>query len=264
MPKTKAKSPYSVPNLDRTLDILELLANHPGGLNRAELSQSLGLSTNMTFRIAATLVSRGYLRRDDASKCYQLTSKFLQLGQDSIDDYSLAERAWKDMTALRDETGETIQLNALVGHECVILERAIGTHPLCVYFSRGLRGSPHAVAHGKVFMAGMEPEARKIFIRKLNLQKFTTETIITEKGLLAEIEKTAKNGYATDWEECSRGICCIAAPIRNAAGKTVAAICLTGPAERVTPKALKDYAAKVVGCANQISFRLGWRETKSN
>jgi DNA-binding IclR family transcriptional regulator len=54
---------YHVPNLDRALLVLEVLARHPAGLNRNELASKTGCSPTMIYRIAMTLTHGGYLLR---------------------------------------------------------------------------------------------------------------------------------------------------------------------------------------------------------
>ena len=57
------KSNHSVPNLERALKILELLAKHPEGLNITQISNLLDIPKNRTFRITSTLQSYGYPHR---------------------------------------------------------------------------------------------------------------------------------------------------------------------------------------------------------
>jgi len=65
-------------------------------------------------------------------------------------------------------------------------------------------------------------------------------------------------GYGLDEEEREKGVCCVAAPIRNHNGDVVAAISVAGPTHRM-PRALvgSDVAAAVVAAARAISVDLG-------
>ena len=67
--------------------------------------------------------------------------------------------------------------------------------------------------------------------------------------------------FAIDDEENEKGIRCVAAPVRNGAGKVVAAISISGPAFRVTRKVVQESLKKeVMETAFKISQRLGYRE----
>jgi DNA-binding IclR family transcriptional regulator len=253
-----AESRYHVPNLDRALDILELLAKTPAGMNRAEIADAIGLSTNMVYRISMTLSDRGYLFRDETDKRYRLAPKMLELCRSSLDDYSLAARGWDDMVALRDELGETVHLGVLSGQEGVVIERVLGNQPVCVLVERGLSFDLHASAPGKVLLAGLSNGCRKKLLKQLPCPMYT-ETTIGKTALPAVIDQAAAQGYATDLGERFQGINCVAAPVCNAGGETVASLCVTGPASRIEAGHSAEVAAVVKEHAARISHRLGYR-----
>ena len=64
-----------------------------------------------------------------------------------------------------------------------------------------------------------------------------------------------ERGYATDEEESFLGLSCVAAPIRDATGATVAAISVSGT---TTEFAATDYAPAVLAAASTVSHRLGY------
>ena len=104
------KSRYQVPNLDRALSVIELLGSKPDGLNVSEISEHLKIPKNSAFRIALTLENRGYLDRNESTKKYRLTQKFLTLGSYSRSDENLFEKSLDVMRSLRDQTRETAMI----------------------------------------------------------------------------------------------------------------------------------------------------------
>ena len=116
MNATKLKEPpvSDVPAVDRTLDILERLSAHPEGQTLSELSAALEVPTNAVFRITAALKNRGYVDRNESSKRFSLTSKFLTITQPRFQQKSLVEVSLPSMRILRDETRETVQLLSLI------------------------------------------------------------------------------------------------------------------------------------------------------
>ena len=75
-------------------------------------------------------------------------------------------------------------------------------------------------------------------------------------GVLAEL--TYRN---LDEEEAFAGLKCVAAPIRDHKGRTVAAVSVSGPAPEFAPDALGRYIAAVLRAAGEVSARLGRRAT---
>jgi DNA-binding IclR family transcriptional regulator len=254
-----AETNYHVPNLDRALDIMELLSGHPDGLTRAEITAKTGLSANMVYRISMTLAERGYLQREEADKRYRLTRKLLSIGQESFDDHSLAERAWDDMVSLRDSLRETIQLGVLVENEGVVIERVSGTHPVCMMVHLGTRFPLHNTAPGKILFAGLAAAARRRMLKTMRFAAATERSITSPARFMEEIAKVEEQGYALDLNEVMDGVSCLAAPVRNAAGETVAELVLSGPSGRLPEAELHRMAPEVVAAANNVSRRLGWR-----
>ena len=257
------KSRYHVPNLDRALDIVELLSMHPYGLARAAIAEKTGLSINMVYRITMTLEERGYLCRDDADKSYRLTGKMLKLGQDSFDDYSLAEQAWDEMVELRDLHKETVQLDILVGAEGVVIERVLGSHPVCMMIQRGMRFPLHNNAPGKILVSGLASGCRARLLKGIRFDATTERTITNMKDYVRELEGVVRRGYALDLQEAMHGVHCVAAPVRDLRGETVAALCITGPADRLHEKKLRKIASDVIAHADRISYKIGYRNDKN-
>jgi IclR family acetate operon transcriptional repressor len=62
-----------------------------------------------------------------------------------------------------------------------------------------------------------------------------------------------------DQEEAVEGLSCVAGPVFNHAGKIVAAFSVAGPATRLTPSRILEFAQLVKETSQQISYRLGYR-----
>lgn len=70
---------YAAPALEKGLDILELLADQPGGLSQSEIAEAVGRSVGQIFRVLATLERRGYVARDRQSGLYTFSMKVFDL-----------------------------------------------------------------------------------------------------------------------------------------------------------------------------------------
>jgi IclR family acetate operon transcriptional repressor len=62
-----------------------------------------------------------------------------------------------------------------------------------------------------------------------------------------------------DREECEEGATCIAVPVRNARGETVAALSISGPTLRMHPERIRELSPAVVRMGSEASERLGYR-----
>lgn len=64
---------YSVPALEKGLDILELLADTSGGLGQTEIADATGRTVGQIFRVLGVLERRGYIVRDRQSGLYSFS-----------------------------------------------------------------------------------------------------------------------------------------------------------------------------------------------
>lgn len=71
---------YRAPALDKGLDILELLAEQPQGLTRAEIVKAMGRSQSEIYRMLERLVMRDYVTRSQEGDRYALSLKLFVLG----------------------------------------------------------------------------------------------------------------------------------------------------------------------------------------
>ncbi|NVO04728.1 MAG: helix-turn-helix domain-containing protein, partial [Rhodoferax sp.] len=76
---TGADDRYRAPALDKGLDILELLAQQPQGLTRAEIVKQMDRSASEIYRMLERLVARQYVMRSLSGDRYALSLKLFAL-----------------------------------------------------------------------------------------------------------------------------------------------------------------------------------------
>jgi DNA-binding IclR family transcriptional regulator len=259
MPKKSRNSNYHVPNLERGLQIMELLSERPEGLTKTEIVAALGLPANSVYRITSTLINMGYLQRDARSRKFHLTGRMMDIGQAWIDRQSLVETAWDTMLDLRDSTRETVLCGALCNHGGVVLEQAPGLHPVTINVAKGTHFPLHATAPGKCLLAFMPGNERDRMISEITLQRMTSNTITSKSALKNELGRIRTRGWSTDKSEIMEGIHCVAAPVFGRDGETAGAIWVVAPSSRMPQKMFNETAGHVIKSAKTISGRLGFR-----
>jgi len=253
---TQPDSPGSVPALDRTLDILELLSAASSGLTLSELSKQLDAPKNAVFRITQTLLARGYLTRDPESLAFRTTIRWLNLATPRLGGVSLPALARPAMTNLRDETQETVQLGVLNGLQGTIIEQVEGTRPLRIVVDLGLRFNLHNNAPGKLLLAHLPEERREAALSQIELTSSTPRTIASKSALREECDRIIANGYSTDHAEADEGIHCIAAPIFSGPGDVVGSLWISGPAKRLPKSKFRELGTTVAAAGAEVSRQL--------
>jgi DNA-binding IclR family transcriptional regulator len=249
---------YHVPNLDRALRILEFLAAEPSGCGISEIARRLTLPKNSVFRIVSTLHAHGYLERDPAGKDFRLSRKLLALGYAAIDEHNLVQKSLDQMRLIRDRTGETTLIGALVGHQGVVLEQIAGSHVVKVLVDIGHRFPLHTAAPGKAMLAFLPPDECKAILDEMPFTRFNQNTITDRARFLEELEDVRAKGYAVDRGEEVEGLHCVAAAVFNHRGRPLASIWVTGPSSRLRLEDFPQVGALVIEKADAISRRFGY------
>ncbi|MGM7679209.1 IclR family transcriptional regulator [Microbacterium sp. A94] len=147
--------------LDRMSAILDAFGELGEGLGVTELARRANLPKSTVSRIAADLVAEGYLDRVDAN--LYLGLRLFELGQNVEQPRRLRRLAISTMTALRDATGQNVQLAIADGEEIVIIANAHGRetdHPVARIGERLPRASTALGAAFEMFTAHDSARAR--------------------------------------------------------------------------------------------------------
>jgi IclR family transcriptional regulator, KDG regulon repressor len=245
----------------KSLKLLKLFTPEKREWSIQEMIAALGYHKSSIQRIVATLEVEDFLKRVSSARGgYRLGPQILFLGSIADMNTDLRALARPIMDLLVERVQETSYLCVLEGDQCLYVERVESSQPIRIIHAVGKRNPLHCTGVGKALMTGMtEDEVRKIVSRR-GLKSFTPHTIADVDLLLQEIEKIRKSGVAYDQEELDLGVKCIAAPIVNHTGAVVAALSISGPAQRFTPQVFPFFEKEVSASARAISRELGFRD----
>ena len=85
----------------------------------------------------------------------------------------------------------------------------------------------------------------------------TPKTITQPDRLLKELESARINGYAMDDGEVEQGLICVAAPVRDASGRVIAAVSIAGPDYRMEQD-MEMMIREIRQTAERISYAHGF------
>jgi DNA-binding IclR family transcriptional regulator len=153
--KKSADSPpvYSVPALEKGLDILEALAASPSPLSLAELARNLGRGTAEIFRMVVCLEHRSYLRRDPESGKYAPSLRLFELAHSHPPLGTLLEAAREPMRAVSSELGESCHLSVLERGALLVVAREDSPQSVRLTIEVGGRFDPGKTASGRLLMS---------------------------------------------------------------------------------------------------------------
>ena len=254
----KARNGAGVPILHRTLEILDHLRLHPQGLTLSEISRELHFPKNTVYRILNTLDAHEYITRNDDTFRYLLSRKMATFSYGSAHDKTLIESSIDVMRCLRDIVQETVVISVLDKGEGIVLEQVQGLHSFRFVCDPGTRQLIYSSASTKAIMAFLPEHERSIALKGVIFKRMTSNTIVSREKFMKALEEVKQTGYGVDHAEALDGVHCVAAPIFNHQGYPVAALTITGPAERVPSASFVKIGKLICEHAAQISKRLGY------
>ena len=245
---------YIVPAFDRGLHLIELLGKAPDGLTIPEM-ESLNIPSASLFRLLNTLTENGFAVREKGN-VYRLTGKMLKTVSGGFANSSLIPCAIPTMRELRDLTEESAMLAVLHGAEGVVLHQEPSLLPVKVLLEIGHHFPLHSAAPAKAILAFLPDEELDVLISKINFQKFTQDTLTTEKSFRAELQQVKKSNVAYDIGEELADLRCIASAVMNNRNYPCAAVWISGPSSRLTKDKMELFAPAVKKAAEDISKKL--------
>jgi len=250
---------YSIRVLDRAISILGLLSDGKPRTLQA-LSREIHLSTSTAFRQLSTLVHHRYVERDEQTGQYTLGLSCLELARAYYKGNDVRRAALPELDRLRNETRETVHLAVLDELEVVYIEKLEGLQPIGLMGSQvGGRAPAYCTGVGKALLAHMPRDVIRHNFAGTKLRRYTPNTIVTLKGLLADLATVCTRGFSLDKGEHEVGVCCVAAPIRDMRGDVIAALSVSGPADRLDPIEHNEaIIANAMRTAHRISARMGY------
>jgi DNA-binding IclR family transcriptional regulator len=150
-----------------------------------------------------------------------------------------------------------VHLAILEGAEIVFVLNLESNQAIRMRADLGARKPAFCTAEGRAMLAFQPKEIVDDVLAK-GLVPRTPKTLISERAIRKALEDVRATGFATEDEQSELGMRSVAAPIRNANGRVIAAIGLAGPMQRISDEALASFAPLVVDAARTISVRLGF------
>ena len=243
-------------NVDKTLSVLEAVAQNSKGLSLADLVKSVGIPKTTAFRILEILSAREYVTWNKENERYYIGIKALEIGISGLIGQDIVDVSIPYLQELSTTVGETSFLAVYNNGDVVYLYKAEGTSSIQTTARLGSRRPAYCTALGKVILANLPiEETDRVFEKKLG--KFTEKTVIDRIRLYEEFAHIRTDGYSVDDEGVEYGLYCLAVPIYNYTGGVIAAISVSGPIKR-----LNENKEKVVeelrNVGGVISKRLGY------
>jgi len=224
-----------VQSLERGLAVIRAFGADEPRLTLADVARRSGLTRAAARRFLLTLVELGYVRSD--GKHFELTPRVLELGYAYLSSLSLPEIAEPHLERLAARVRESSSVSVLDGDDIVYVGRVPTSRIMRVAINVGTRFPAYATSMGRVLLAALDD--LDDYLARLEIRPLTPHAIATPEELRAELERVREQGWALVDQELEEGLRSLAAPIRDAGGRVVAAVNVSAHASRAPLAAVR-------------------------
>lgn len=241
---------------ERSLALLALIASEGRALSLAEIGARLDLPKATVHRLCSQLLGSGWLIRDVDERSFSVGPALRRMALDTLNNGVLRGLRHAVLEQLVAQVGETCNFTALDGAKVIYLDRVEAPWPWRLTLDVGTHVPLHCTASGKLFLAMLPGAQRDALIDGIALEAMTPTTITSPAALRAECEVIAERGYSTDREEFIAGLNAAAVPVRDAQGRTRAAIAVHAPSTRMSLDTPLPQLSALQAAANRMAALL--------
>lgn len=247
-----------VQSFARGLSVIRSFGTDTPRMTLSEVAARAGLTRAGARRILLTLENLGYVKSDE--KKFSLTAKILDLGYAYLSTAPFWIPAEPVMEQLVADVHESSSISVLDGTEIVYVLRVPTSKIMTVNLGPGSRLPAYATSMGRVLLGGLNNLQMKAALAASPIKQHTKYTVTDAKKLATIIETDRQRGWTYVNQELEEGVRSIAVPLKDRTGKIIAAMNISGQANRNTEKMLTvDFLPKLQQAAEKINEALRMR-----
>lgn len=243
-----------VQSFARGLEVIRSFSGEAPSQTLTEVAERAGLTRAGARRILLTLQTLGYVVTD--GRQFRLTPRILDLGFAYLSSMPIWNLAEPVMEALVEQVKESCSAAALDGTDIVYVMR-VPTHKIMrISLGVGSRLPAYCTAMGRMLLADLPDDEVLRRLAQSQVRALTKHTITDADALLAKVVQARKQGWCLVNQELEEGLIALAAPLVNRAGRTVAALNISGQVNRSTAKVMQETMLPALLAATKEMSRL--------
>lgn len=254
--KPTADRPVKGSTVNRVLDILEMVAASERPLSPTDLAVQLNIPKASLHRLVGALEEQGFLQTRLNQRGLQPGHRLHKVAMGVLASAPMQVQHRAILATLSEEIGETCNIAVPQGAEMIYFDRAETHWPVRVQLQIGSRVPVFATAGGKMYLSSLPRAKRESLISHVKLVPYTSNTLLDEHALHAELDATAERGYALDNEEYIDGMVALAVPLTDKDKRLYATLSFHAPCMRIPFAAVTDFLPQVRFASAKLSTLL--------
>ncbi len=243
--------------LERSLTVLETLADHPEGCSLSQLSLAANMPASAAHRLLVDLARCGYVRQNREHGDYTLTIKLAALGLKFLSRSGIVDIAQPLLERLAAKSGELVRLAIVDNLDLIFVAKAQGATGALRYDpDMGLSIPLSCSAAGHAWLSTMSEEKALELVARQGFgapEKYGPRAPTTVKALLPFLRIARKRGFSTIVEVFAPGMAAMSAPVRTRDGGAIGVVTIAGPVFRLTEERMFALASDLLTTAAEIA-----------
>lgn len=247
--------------LERTLGVLELLAQHGEGMELAAIADTLDIPRSAVHRLLADLVRLGYVRQARGHGDYLLTTKLVSMGLSYLSNTGIVDIAQPLLNRLAEVSGELVRLSVVDGERLTWVARAQGAR-------QGLRYDPDmgsdarlsCSSSGWAWLSTMSDDEALALVAKQGIgqrEQFGPTAPATLQEVLTAVQATRKRGWSMTTDTYTAGLSAMSAPVRFVGQPAFGVLTVAGPTVRLNADRMQELGPDLLTTAQQLAALSG-------
>jgi IclR family pca regulon transcriptional regulator len=225
--------PNFMTSLARGISVIQCFSHATSFLTVSQISQGTGFSRASVRRCLYTLSKLGLANSEDGSH-FTLLPRVLSLGHSYISSMPLSKVAQPVLDRLSQLLRESCSIAMLDGADVIHVAHANISRVLAVDLSMGSRLPAIYTSMGRVLLAHLPTRDLEAHLSHAQFISHTKHSITDIKALRHALLLVRRDGFSLVDQELELGLCALAVPLRNAAGRVIAALNVGAPVQRVS------------------------------
>ena len=244
--------PDFIEALARGLDVIAAFRPGRPTMSLSEVATETGLARPTARRFLLTLHSLGYVRAEATG--YSLTPRVLELGTAYVQSLGLWDVARPHMESLVARTNESTSIGQLDGSDVVYVARVAVPKIVTLSVSIGTRFPALQTSLGKVLLAALSDDEVEEVLAQPSRSGVVPAWVPDRQERKAVLREVRARGWALSDEQLARGIRSVAAPLRDGAGRVVAAMNVNAHAGETSVERLtQEHLPALLAAAADVS-----------
>jgi len=197
-----------------------------------EMAAALSIPKSTAYDLLNAMLHEGLVTPADGTR-FALGHRLHELGAGYRAQVAILREGGPIVRALRDETGETVQLSAMEGPLMHVLLKEEGFRAVRIISNTGSRVPVNWAAAGRLLVSDLDDDGLRQLLTATVTPSPTGRAETDIERLIIQIRASRAAGYATEIGETNEHAGCVAAPVLDNAGQVIAALSLAAPEQRL-------------------------------